>query len=49
VIARKLLARAGYREEDLADAAPLLRTADEHAALERQMTGKTQPGEGTPR
>jgi hypothetical protein len=46
VIARKLLARAGYREEELADAAPLLRAADEHAALERQMPGKGAPVAG---
>jgi hypothetical protein len=39
-VARAYLIRAGYSDQDLAAAAPLLRDAEDHVALEKQLTGK---------
>jgi predicted Zn-dependent protease len=43
-IARSLLRRAGYDPAELSDVAPLLRAAEAHADLERQLTGAVSPG-----
>ena len=42
-LARAFLVKAGYSEQDLAAAAPLLRDAEAHVALEKQFTGKVAP------
>jgi predicted Zn-dependent protease len=42
-LARKYLARAGYQESALDDAAPLLRQAEENFAVEKQLGNKAAP------
>jgi hypothetical protein len=43
VLARAYLAKAGYDPKELDAVAPLLRDAEAHVALERQMTGQAPP------
>jgi hypothetical protein len=47
-LARLYLAKAGYKESDLAAARPLIDTADKNVSLEKQLGGRPRQGDWMP-